>query len=75
MDNQSAIALNKNLVLHDRSKHIGTKFHFIRECVENVKTYVDHVSTEEHLADILTKSLGRARFAEIRGKIGIVKAI
>jgi hypothetical protein len=34
---------------------------------------VDHVSTEEQLAGIVTKSLGRAQFAEIRGKIGIVK--
>jgi hypothetical protein len=34
---------------------------------------VDHVSTEEQLVDILTKSLGRARFIAIRGKIGIVK--
>ena len=35
MDNQSAIALRKNPVLHDRSKHFDIKFHFIRECVEN----------------------------------------
>jgi hypothetical protein len=41
--------------------------------VENGKIYVDHVSTEEQLADILTKSLGRARFAELSNKIGIVK--
>jgi hypothetical protein len=34
---------------------------------------VDHVSTEEQLADILMKSLGWARFTEIRDKIGIVK--
>jgi hypothetical protein len=73
MDNQSAIALSKNPVLHDRSKHIDIKFHFIRECVENGKIYVDHVSTEEQLADILTKSLGRERFSELRAKISIVK--
>jgi hypothetical protein len=34
MDNMSAMALSKNPVLHDRSKHIDTKFYFIRECVE-----------------------------------------
>jgi hypothetical protein len=33
MDNQSAISLSKNLVLHDRSKHIKIRYHFIRECV------------------------------------------
>lgn len=69
-DGQSAIALIKNHVFHDRSKHIDIKFHFTRECVENVKIYMDHVST---LTAILTKSLGRARFAEIHGKIGITR--
>ncbi|GJT38694.1 ribonuclease H-like domain, reverse transcriptase, RNA-dependent DNA polymerase [Tanacetum coccineum] len=34
VDNKSAIALMKNLVFHGRSKHIDTKYHFIRECVE-----------------------------------------
>jgi hypothetical protein len=39
----------------------------------NVWRDMDHVSTKEQLVDILTKSLGRARFAKIRGKIGIIK--
>jgi hypothetical protein len=34
MDNMSAIALSKNPILHDRSKHIKTHYHFIRECIE-----------------------------------------
>ena len=34
VDNQPAIALTKNLVLHDRSKHIDVKFHFLRDCVD-----------------------------------------
>jgi hypothetical protein len=73
MDNQSAIALSKNPVLHDRSKHIDTKFHFIRECVEDGRISLEHVTTQEQLADILTKSLGRARFCELRDKIGVVR--
>ena len=32
VDNQLAIALAKNPVLHDRSKHIDVKFHFLRDC-------------------------------------------
>jgi hypothetical protein len=32
VDNKAAISLIKNPVLHDRSKHIETKFHYIREC-------------------------------------------
>ena len=35
VDNVSAISLSKNPSQHERSKHIDTKFHFIRDCVEN----------------------------------------
>ena len=73
MDNQSAIALSKNSVLHDRSKHIDTKFHYIRKSVEEGRICLDYVSTQEQLADVLTKSLGWARFCELRDKIGVVK--
>jgi hypothetical protein len=36
IDNQSAIALAKNPVYHERSKHIDTRHHFIREHVKNI---------------------------------------
>jgi hypothetical protein len=42
-----------------RSKHIDTRFHYIRECVSNEQVDVDHVRTENQLADILTKALPR----------------
>jgi hypothetical protein len=43
MDNMSAIALSKNHVLHDRSKHIDTKFHFIRECIDKGSILLEYV--------------------------------
>ena len=73
VDNKSAIALCKNPVHHDRSKHIDTRFHFIRECIEEGKVDVDHVRTDEQKADILTKSLGRAKFIELRHSLGVIK--
>jgi dihydroorotase len=72
MDNQSAIQLTRNPVFHDRTKHIDTRFHYIRECVENGKVVVEHIGTTDQLADILTKSLGRSRFQELRARIGVV---
>jgi hypothetical protein len=57
VDNMSAIALCKNPVHHDRSKHIDTKFHYTRERIEAGEMEVDHVSSEDQLADILTKAL------------------
>jgi hypothetical protein len=37
VDNKSALALAKNPVFHDRSKHIDTRYHFIRECIARRK--------------------------------------
>jgi hypothetical protein len=36
-DNTSTIALSKNHVFHKKSKHIDTRFHFIRELVNSAK--------------------------------------
>uniref|UniRef100_A0ACD5X227 Uncharacterized protein n=1 Tax=Avena sativa TaxID=4498 RepID=A0ACD5X227_AVESA len=72
VDNKSAIQLCKNPVFHDRSKHIETRFHFIRECVDDGKINVEYIGTEDQLADILTKALGRIQFQNLRERIGIV---
>ncbi|KAJ1257167.1 hypothetical protein BS78_K196000 [Paspalum vaginatum] len=73
MDNQSAIALSKNPVLHDRSKHTDTKFHFIHECAEKGDINIEFAGTHEQLADILTKSLGMKAFQGLRERIGVIK--
>ncbi|WVZ92767.1 hypothetical protein U9M48_038809 [Paspalum notatum var. saurae] len=72
-NNMAAIALCKNPVLHDRSKHIDTKFHFIRECVDRGDVTLEFQGMQGQLADVLTKPLGKARFQELREKIGVIK--
>jgi hypothetical protein len=71
VDNQSAISLCKNPVFHDRSKHIDVRYHFVRSYFEQGKLELEHVRTEEQHADILTKSLARFRFQELKEKIGM----
>jgi hypothetical protein len=73
VDNKSTISLSKNPVFHDRSKHIEIRYHFIRECVENGKVQIEFVRSEEQLADVLTKALGRGKLQEQRMKIGMVE--
>ena len=34
VDNKATISLIKNSVLHNRSKHIEIRFHYIRECAD-----------------------------------------
>jgi hypothetical protein len=72
IDNQSALQLIKKPVFHERTKHIDLRFHFIRECVEDGKVAVEHIGTTNQLADILTKSLGRTQFQDLRARIGII---
>ena len=72
VDNQSAITLSKNPVHHSRTKHIDTRYHFIRQCIEEKRTIVAYVKSEDQLADILTKSLGRLKFLEKRERLGVL---
>ncbi|GJX27948.1 ribonuclease H-like domain, reverse transcriptase, RNA-dependent DNA polymerase [Tanacetum coccineum] len=51
VDNKSAIALIKNPVFHRRSKHIDTKYHFIRECVEREDIQVEFKQAYMQLKD------------------------
>nr|GEZ09260.1 ribonuclease H-like domain, reverse transcriptase, RNA-dependent DNA polymerase [Tanacetum cinerariifolium] len=71
VDNKSAIALMKNPVFHERSKHIDTKYHFIRECVEREDIQVEFISGEYKKADILTKALPKIKFLTMRELIGL----
>jgi len=60
-DNQSAIELCKNAVLHKRSKHIDIAYHYTRELVEKGEIKVVYLSTEFMIADILTKALPKIK--------------
>ena len=54
VDNRPAIALVKNLVLHDQSKHIDVKFYFLRDYVDGGQIIIKFVETGRQLADVLT---------------------
>ena len=70
-DNSSAIALSKNSVFHKRTKHIDTKFHFIRELVSNGEIVLQHCRIEDQFVDILTKPLQQKSFEHFRKCLGM----
>nr|GEV17906.1 retrovirus-related Pol polyprotein from transposon TNT 1-94 [Tanacetum cinerariifolium] len=61
-DSQSAIAISCNAVQHSHTKHIHTRYHFIKERVENGIIKLYFVITEYQLADMFTKALPEDRF-------------
>jgi hypothetical protein len=69
-DNQGAIALAKNPVHHQRSKHIDIKYHFIRQQVEDGSVDLQYVPSIDNIADLFTKPLSKMKldsFSIIRG--------
>ena len=73
VDNKSTLALAKNPVFHERSKHIRLRHHFIRACLEEGSIKASYINTTDQLADLLTKPLGRIKFIELCSRIGMVQ--
>nr|GFD27043.1 retrovirus-related Pol polyprotein from transposon TNT 1-94 [Tanacetum cinerariifolium] len=70
-DSQSAVAISCNPVQHSRTKHIHTRYHFIKERVENDIIELYLVRTEYQLADMFTKALPEDRFKYLVRRIGM----
>ncbi|CAN1753150.1 Retrovirus-related Pol polyprotein from transposon TNT 1-94 [Linum perenne] len=73
-DNTSAINMTRNPILHSRTKHIDIRHHFIRELIMKGDIVLNYVSTEDQLADILTKPLHADRFSKLRREIGMISS-
>eukprot|EP00253_Pinus_taeda_P003834 PITA_03834 len=67
-----AIWIRKILVGLFRSKHIGIRYHHIRDCVQRRIMLLSYIPTEDQDADILMKALTRSKFEYRRGRIGVV---
>jgi len=70
-DNKSEISIAHNPVQHDRTKHIEVDRHFIKEKLDNGLICTPYVSTQNQLADILTKGLNCINFERIISKLGM----
>lgn len=70
-DNAAAEKLITNNVFHRRTKHIDVKFHFVRQAYEEGKLEIQHVASEDQLADIFTKPLTREKFVINRDRLGL----
>lgn len=72
-DNNGAKYLATNPVFHARTKHIEIDFHFVREMVARKEIQILFLSTEDQLADVLTKGLPVQRFEYFKHKLKVVQ--
>ena len=56
-------------MLHDRTKHIDIRYHFVRELVENMQISVVYIETKQMIADLLTKAVSRVVHDTLVGKL------
>jgi hypothetical protein len=75
MDNSSVIALAKNPIFHNRSKHINTRFHYLWDCITNKEVKVKDVKTQDQVADIFTKPLKKWYFYQDEKYVGSYEEI
>jgi hypothetical protein len=65
-DNNGAIAMSKNPINYEKTKHIHIRYHFVRECVYSGYISVCYLNTKNMLADALTKALPPCKFDPLR---------
>jgi hypothetical protein len=68
-DNQSAIAVSKQGVRSQRTKHVDVKYHFVTQSVEEKKVRLQWVPTAQQQADIFTKALAKPLFQNLRSQL------
>ena len=65
--------MSETPVFHDKSKHNKIKYRYIRDMMQRGAVKLQYVATDEHIADVLTKPLARAKFEYFREKLGVLQ--
>lgn len=72
IDSQAALALYESKKSMRLPKRIEIRYNFINVCIERKIISTFYLSSEENIADALTKPLGRTKFEKLREKFGII---
>ena len=61
-----------NPVFHEKSKHIEIRYNYIRDMVQRGVVRLHHISTDEQIANTLTKAFPKGMFLVFREKLGLI---
>lgn len=70
-DNMSAINISNNPIQHSGTSHIEIHHHFIRDLVEEKVVNLEHIATDQQLADIFIKPLDFVCFEHLRTAVSV----
>lgn len=69
-DNKSTMSLvEKGRSTSERTRHINVRYYFIKDRVDTGEINIQHLSTDEMTADILTKPLVGSQFKRLKSKL------
>ena len=71
-DNDGSIAMARNPQFHKRSKHIATRWHWVRDLVQNGMITIESCCDPEQMADVLTKPLAHPKHQKHVSEMGLV---
>jgi transposase InsO family protein len=72
IDSQCAMDIANNSKISERSKHIEVQHFFIREHIEAGTVRLQHVPSDQQVADTLTKPLSRVAFKRCADMLGLI---
>lgn len=71
-DNQGCMRIAEDPKEHKLMKHVDTKYHFVRELVQNEVIDLHYIRTDDQIADVMTKPLQKRQFIKLRKGLNIV---
>ena len=69
-DSQGAIALAKDPIRKERSKHIDIKYHFLNSEIQRGTISLNYIPTNYNIADVFTKSITRNKLQMLTTLLG-----